>query len=234
MRNIFVTKDRIFWIATAIAIVSVAIAMITQEQLWLFLLIASYLLRPTLASLGLAHRYVDERELSIQYRAGNLGFAVMMITCVTMAVSLAAKGDKNWDLFNLPILLGLAGRAVFSVVLRRRLRAAARTMITAVGLFVAFFAAASHGASWGGLIEASPGLIVAALGIASNRFPRTIGAVVIVFAVAAMIFIVGMRFTAGQFATAALIGIPLILAGVGLMRPDPPEPVTTSSPSSIP
>ncbi len=234
MPNIFRSKDRIFWIATAIAIVSVAIAMITQEQLWLFLLIASYLLRPTLASLGLAHRYVDERELSIQYRAGNLGFAVMMITCVAMAVSLAAKGDKNWDMYNVPIILGLAGRAMFSVVLRRRLRTAARTMITAVGLFVAFFAAASHGASLEGLMEASPGLIVAALGIASNRFPRTIGAVVIVLAVVAMIFIVRLRFTAGQFVTAAVIGVPLLLAGFGLMRPDPQEPVTTPSPSSIP
>ena len=52
-------KDRIFWWATGIFVLAIVMASVTKEQLWLALMIASYLLRPTLASLGLARHSVD-------------------------------------------------------------------------------------------------------------------------------------------------------------------------------
>jgi hypothetical protein len=76
--------DRIFWWATAIFVLAIIIFVITGEQLWLALMIVSYLLRPTLTSLGFAKRILDERQMSIHYRPGNIAFAVMMATAVIM------------------------------------------------------------------------------------------------------------------------------------------------------
>lgn len=81
-------KDSIFWLATCIFVSGVTIFAFTQNQLWLFLLAGSYLLRPTLASLNIAKSLVDERQMSIQFRSGNIAFAVMIIACIIMAVGL--------------------------------------------------------------------------------------------------------------------------------------------------
>ena len=47
-------KDPIFWWATGIFVLALALFAVTQNQFWLALMIGSYLLRPTLASLGVA------------------------------------------------------------------------------------------------------------------------------------------------------------------------------------
>ena len=75
-------KDHIFWWASGIFITALTLAAVTENQLWLAFLIGSYLLRPTLASLGLAKRYVDERQLSIHYRSSNVAFVVMIIVSI--------------------------------------------------------------------------------------------------------------------------------------------------------
>ena len=85
-----IKKDPIFWCASGIFVLALLLFAVTNQQLWLFMMIISYMLRPTLASLGVAKRYVDERQMSIYYRSGNIGFAVMIICCVMFAVKLSA------------------------------------------------------------------------------------------------------------------------------------------------
>ena len=101
-------RDWIFWVASGIFALSIVIAAITRDQLWLFLMVASYLLRPTLASLGLARRSTDERQMSIQYRSGNIAFAVMIVASIVLAVVQQSKGDKSWEMFNIVIKIGRA------------------------------------------------------------------------------------------------------------------------------
>ena len=55
-------KDAIFWIATGIFVLAILIFAITGEQFWLALMIVSYLLRPTAASIGLAGKSVEGRK----------------------------------------------------------------------------------------------------------------------------------------------------------------------------
>src|SRR3989339_1205800 len=111
--RIMLKKDGIFWAATGIFVLAIVIFAITGEQLWLALMIASYLLRPTLASFGVVRRYVDERQMSIHYRSGNIAFAAMMITSVCLAVIQSSKDDPSWELFNILIIVGLATKALF-------------------------------------------------------------------------------------------------------------------------
>lgn len=73
-----IKRDPIFWWASAIFVLGLILFAVTQDQVWLALGIVSYLLRPTLASLVVAGEYVDERQMSLHYRSGNLAFAVMI------------------------------------------------------------------------------------------------------------------------------------------------------------
>lgn len=219
-------KDRIFWWAASIFVLAIVVFAITGEQLWLALMIASYLLRPTLASLGFAKRSVDERQMSIQYRSGNIAFAAMMATAVILAVVLSAKNDPSWEMFNIVIIIGLAAKALFNVLLTKNYREAASRIIMAVGLMIALFAAMSHGLSIASLMEAAPGLAIAGIGWISRKYPRTIGT--LVFAVTAVLafFILQKGPTIGQITTAFLISTPLILAGTCLFLPDRDEAET--------
>jgi hypothetical protein len=197
-------------------VLAIVIFAITGEQLWLTLMIASYLLRPTLASLGVARRLVDERQMSIQYRSGNVAFAAMMVTAIVLAVVQNAKGDPNWDLFNIVIIVGLAAKALFNVLLVKNYRQAATRIIIAVGLMMTLFSSMSHGFSLMTLAEAAPGLAIVGIGFLSRKFPRIVGILVFVATAALLFVILGKGFTIGQITTAVVIGVPLILAGACL------------------
>jgi hypothetical protein len=213
-------KDPIFWYASGIFVLAIIIYAITGEQLWLTLMIASYLLRPTLASLGVGRKSVDERQMSIQYRSGNIAFAAMMIAAIVLAVVQSSKGDPNWDLFNIIVIVGLAAKALSNVLLVKNYRQAATRIIMTVGLMVALFASMSHGLSVATIMEAAPGLIVVGIGWLSGKFPRLVGILVFVVTAGLLVVILGKGFNLGQITTAAVIGIPLILAGLCLFTRD--------------
>jgi hypothetical protein len=211
-------KDPIFWWATGIFVLALALFAVTQNQFWLALMIGSYLLRPTLASLGVAKSYVDERQLSIHYRSGNIGFAVILIVCVIFAVKLGAENNPDFELFAAAIIIGLAAKALFNVILIKNIREAASRILIGVGLLVALFASFDAGSFTGIIISVLPGLVIAGIGLFASKYPRVIGIVIIVLAVAAMIFLLTFKKGWGQVVTAAVIGIPLLLAGAGLYR----------------
>ena len=85
-------------------------------------MICSYLLRPTLTSLGVGKRCLDERQLNIHYRSGNIGFAVTIIVCVIFAIKLSAENNHDFELFAIVIIVGLATKALFNVILAKNLR----------------------------------------------------------------------------------------------------------------
>jgi hypothetical protein len=227
-------KDRVFWWAAGIFGLAIILFASTGNQLWLALMVASYLLRPTLASLGVARRLVDERQMSIQYRSGNVAFAAMMITAIVLAVAQNIKGDHSWELFNIVIIIGLATKALFNVLLMKNFREAGARIIMAVGLMVALFASMSHGLSLATFFEALPGLAIVGIGWLSKRFPRTIGT--LVFGVTAVLLFIVLEkgITIWQVTTAVLISMPLIIAGVCLFVRDRDETGTENETSTKP
>jgi hypothetical protein len=216
-------KDPIFWVACGIFVLAFALFFITKEQLWLFLAIGSYLLRPTLASIGIGRRYTDERQLSIHYRSGNIGFAVTIIMCVIFAIKLSSENNHDFELFIAAIIIGLAAKAVFNVVLVKNFRQTMPKIIIWVGLLVALFSSLDVGSALGILISIIPGLVIAGLGFLGLRYPRIIGIVIIVLAIAASIFILTFRKGWGQIITAAVIGLPLLIAGYYLLKTENKE-----------
>lgn len=144
----------------------------------------------------------------------------MMVTAIVFAVSQNIKGDPSWDLFNIVILVGLAAKALFNVLLVKNFREAGARIIMAVGLMVALFASVSHGLSVEALIEAAPGLAIVGIGWLSKKFPRTIGTLVFAVTTVLLFFILRKGFTIGQVTTAVLISVPMILAGACLFVRD--------------
>jgi len=212
-------KDPIFWWASGIFILALLLFAITQNQLWLALMIGSYLLRPTLASLGVAKRYVDERQISIHYRSSNIAFVVMIIACILFAAKLSAKGDNDWEIFNMIIIVGLASKALFSIVLAKNLREGATKIIIAAGLLITLFVAMEsvyRGLSLNTFLNMTPGLAIVGIGILSKHFPRAIGVVVFLITVALEFVILSKGLGWGQIVTALIVGVPLLFAGVCL------------------
>ena len=219
-------KDPIFWAATAIGVAALLIATVTRNQLWLALMIGSYLLRPTLASLGTGRRFVDERQMSLYYRSGNIAFAVMIITSVILAIKLSAENNHDWEMFALVIAIGLATKALLNVVLAKNFRQGASKIIMAVGMLITLFVAMEtfdEGLNLGMLIHFLPGLAILAAGWISKFYSRPVAILLFVVTAALILLILSKGFTWGQIGTALLIGVPLITAGVCLLVPDKDE-----------
>jgi hypothetical protein len=220
---IMLKRDWIFWCAAGIFALAAILAVVTKNDQWLLLMAASYLLRPTLASLGLARRLVDERQMSIQYRSGNIAFASMLAAAIIISIMQQMKGDHSWELFNIVIVVGLAAKALFNVLLVKNYREAGSRIIMAVGLLATLFAAAENGLTLGGLMESAPWLVIAGIGWLSRKFPKTIGAIIFVVTAVLLAFILSKGFTVGQMATAAIVCIPMSLAGACLFARQQPE-----------
>lgn len=212
-------RDPIFWAASAIFVLALVLFAVMRNQMWLTLMIGSYLLRPTLASLGLAKRYVDERQLSIHYRSGNIGFAVTIIVCIIFAIKLSSEDNHDFELFAMTIMIGLAAKALFNVILAKNYREAASKIIIGVGLLVGLFASFDAGSVAAFLASVGVGVAIAALGLVSRKYPKPVGAVLFALAALAMVIIL-RRITWGQIGVAVLIGVPLVVAGVCLFVGD--------------
>jgi len=213
-------KDFIFWVATCIFILGIVLYGITQNQLWLFILVGSYLLRPTLASLNIAKSHVDERQMSIQYRSGNIAFTVMIIGCIIMAVYQGSKDDHSWELFSAIVIIGLAAKAMSNIILVGNYREAATKIIMTVGSMIVLFVALENGFSLGGLIESLPGLGIIIVGWLSKKYPKTIGGIIFGITIGMFVLIMSRGFVIGQIITAVLICVPLASAGIGLIHGD--------------
>lgn len=214
-------KDPIFWWAIGIFALALLLFLITQSPNWLFLGIASYLLRPTLASLGVARRHMDERQMNVNYRSGNIAFAVTILTCVICSIMLFAKDDHAFEMFHMAIVVGLATKALFNVILIKNFREAAAKILIGVGLLMALFMSFSSFRPFSlvsFVMNILPGLAVAGIGFLSKSYPRPAGILILAAAAFLLWRIFDKGFDWGQIAAAVIVCVPLIIGGVFLMR----------------
>jgi hypothetical protein len=174
-----------------------------------------------MASLGIARKNVDERQMTIHYRSGNIGFAVLLITCVLFMAKLELEGNHAFEWFATAIILGLAAKALFNVILVKNYREAASKIIISAGLLIALFAAADGGSILGALMQSAPGLVIAGLGLLAKKYPRTVG-LVVTLATACLVLLImtvglaNSKSLWGQIAVAVIVGAPLLTAGISL------------------
>lgn len=215
-------RDPIFWWASGIFVLALVLFAITQVDTFLALIVVAYLLRPTLASMGIARKYVDERQLSLNYRSGNIAFFVMMVTCIIFAAKLRAENDHTGEMFYMVIVIGAVAKALFNILLTKSFREVAPKIIISVGLLVALFSGMDsirHGIfSANFLRNLLPGLIVAGIGVLSRFYPRASAIVIFLLAVAFLAWRLSVDTSWGTIGTILIIDVPLLAASWGLWR----------------
>jgi len=218
-------KNPIFWWASGLFVLGIVLFAITQNQIFLIgFIIAAYLLRSALASLGIAKKYVDERQMNLNYRSSNIAFIVMMVACVFFAGYLMAEDNHTFEMFLMVIVIGIATKALFNVLLSKHFREVAPKIIIGVGLLVALFSGIGAIDRGNGifsinfLMNALPGLIIAGLGILSKYFPRVIAVVLFFIMIALVTFIFRKDIDWGTIGGSLIIGVPLLAASLGLWR----------------
>jgi hypothetical protein len=227
MREMMRRRDPIFWAATGIFVLSLVLAKLIDDG-FLFLMVGAYLLRPTLHSLGFAKKLVDERQLQIQYRASNVGFAALVIGNIVVVLYLMGQQDHAWELVNAVLLIGLAVRALTGLLMVGDLSAAGPRILFAVGLFLCLFGIIEGGGlSLDSLAHGIPGLVVIGIGLAARRWPKAIAGILLVFVafIAAWFVNRALRGSSpvgwGEVVTLLLIATPLVVAAICLLRARP-------------
>jgi len=217
-------RDPIFWMAAAIFVVALALAA-AFGQGFLLLMVGAYLLRPTLHSLGFFRTLADEREMQIQYRAGNVAFATMVLGVIVVIARLMTTGDHAWEMLVPVLLFGLAARALARLLMEGDLAVAGPRIVIAVGLFLVLFGLLEGGVALPSTMSHGvPGLALALLGLAARKRPRPVAFVLLALAalvttlVVASAVGVGRQLMWGTVVAVALIVIPVIVAAVCLLR----------------
>jgi hypothetical protein len=162
-------RDAIFWAATGVFIIAVALGAAVDERFYL-LMVVSYLLRPTVHSLGFARTLVDERQLAIHYQAGNVAFAVMVIGNIVVMLYLMSQDDHTYEKILLVLFVALATRALVGLLKVGDPAVAGPRILMAVGLLMSLFGVL-EGPMAGALVRGAPGLVLVALGVAARKRP---------------------------------------------------------------
>ena len=149
----------------------------------------------------------------------------MIIACILFAAKLESEGNHDWEIFHMIIIIGLAVKAVFNIVLAKNLREGASKIILAAGLLITLFVAMNSlkQGFLDFLMNLIPGLAIVGLGILSKYFPRVTGVLIFIITVVLEFAIFSKGLNWAQFGTALIVGIPLLIAGVCLYIPDKNE-----------
>jgi len=189
-----IKRDKIFYSASALSLVGVVLAILGYDFA-LLLLVAAYLLRPSLHEFGLAKQYADERQLIIHSRSGNIGFLVVMLAAVGFALCRISRGESAEELYQI-IFLGLAARAMTKLILIGEYRKAGVIIISAVGVFLGLFIVAEGGLSVSSIFGVVLGGMIIGLGQLARKFPKVVGSLL-----AALVVVVILGFRLYDFRT---------------------------------
>ncbi len=214
--------DPVMWWTWGVFTLSLILFAFTGSDVFLVLVVTAFLLKPTLASAGMLKKYVDEREMSINFRSGNLAFFVMMLACVFMAAILRSQDDNASEMFYMVIIIGIVAKGLLYILMSKNFRETAPKIMITAGILIAAFSGIGvirHGVfSIDFLMNVLPGTVIIAVGIVSKYYARA-GAVSILAIVVFLSLIIFKRgFDWSSAGTALIVVIPLLAASYGLWR----------------
>jgi hypothetical protein len=180
-------RDKIFYSACGLSCVGIVLAVLGYDFALLFF-VAAYLLRPSLYEFGLVKQYADERQMTIHSRSGNIGFIVVILAAVGLALWRIARGEQPEELYEL-IFLGLAARAMTGLIMIGEYRKAGVVIISAVGIFLALFIVAEGGFSVVSIFGIVLGGIIVGLGQLARKFPKVMAFLLAAVAVGAILIL---------------------------------------------
>jgi hypothetical protein len=164
--------DLISWIAAVIFVISILLGAFV-DNVFLYLLIVPYMLRPTIMAFGGGKKFADERQRFLQYHSGNIALTVLIITIIIFAITDGMNG-KPMDNYNIMLAITVVTKALVGLILIGDFKAAGVRTGIYIALFYALFA--SFGAfkiifSFTFLLIISPAIVVAGVSLLGNRKP---------------------------------------------------------------
>ena len=177
--------DSVFYVSWVLVAGAVGLAAAGLNA-GILLFVLAYLLRPILHEFGIATQYVDERELSIHSRSGNVAFIIVMLGAAGFMLYHLARGEEIGDDVVL-LCLGVGVRALTGLILTGAYRRAGVLIITVVGLAIATFGFLDGGFSVPALVLGSIGLAIIGFGQIARRAPRGVGILLLFIAAAAVV-----------------------------------------------
>jgi hypothetical protein len=208
--------DAVSWSATGIFALGLVLGG-TAHGAFLFLMLGAYLLRPTLNALGLAKRYVDERQLQIQFHSGNIGFAVAMLAAAALAIKAQVEG-RRIDEYVFIISFGVAAKAIVGLLMAADPRTVGVRIACTIGLLATLFTLLEGGSLTGIVIQALPGVIVLSIGLLGLWKPVP-SAVLLALAAAFTAYFFGIRGAwTLRWQMLLLVTVPLTIASISLFR----------------
>lgn len=213
-------KDPVFWWTWGIFTTGLVLFAVTQMDIFFILIVIAFLMKPTLASVGMLKKYTDERELSINFRSGNIAFFVLMIACVFMAAKLRAENDHAYEMIYMIIVLGLVTKALVYILMAKDFRKTAPKIMITAGILIASFSgmgSIDHGVfSMSFIMNTLPGFIIIGVGILSKFYPRIAAVLIVMMALFISYFIFRRGLGWSSVGTAFIVLTPLIGASYGL------------------
>ncbi len=207
---------RLIWIgATGL------LALLWRAEALIFL-VGLVFLGPLLRESGI-DRDADERETMLHMQAGYYGFlsAIFTIFIVMSWIFFVEQKNPN-PAWYLALIIPLLVRGSFYTWKNTGLRRLGLGLGFTFGTIWTLFALISHGFSVPGFIEATIGLSILAAALASLRWPRLGGSLLLAFGLGAALFFTPRWIKFAQPFTAAvmvcLLPFPLILSGISLIK----------------
>jgi hypothetical protein len=215
-------KDSVFIWTWGVFVLSLVLFAFTESDVFLVLVVAAFMLRPTLASVGLLKKSVDERELSINFRSGNVAFFVMLLACVFMAAVLRAEKNHAYEMFYMVIAVGLVSKGLIYILMSKNFRETAPKIMITAGILIACFS--GTGAFDQGVLSLNfimnilPGIVIIATGIVSRFYPKAGSIAILIITLYLSYFILRRGVNWSSAGTALLVLAPLLAASFGLWR----------------
>jgi hypothetical protein len=203
-----VKRDPIFWWATGIFFTSLLLALFVDSN-FAFAIVAAYLLRPALLSLGLAVKHADEREKQIHFHSGNIAFIVVIVAVAILAAKAQINHKPTGELLTL-LALGLAAKALVGLVMVRDYRSAGVQITITIILVVTAFITIGSGLSAATLFGIGFALLLSFIAMLGLKYPRVIAVLLIIVAIAIISIMPGL-------VTILLLPLPLVVAAVCLL-----------------
>jgi hypothetical protein len=209
--------DTVSWIATGIFAAALLLGVLVHP-LFLYMLVAAYILRPTLYAVGVATRTADERLRAIQFRSGNAALAVLVTAIVVFAVRAELQGRPTDDYITL-LCIGLAAKALMGVLMAGDARAAGFRIGIAIAFCYLLFTVLEGGPAMGMLMQGLPGLAILGAALLGRWKPLVGGSCFTVLAAAAFsVFGPAGGLTMSRALMGLLLALPLAAAAACFFR----------------
>jgi len=168
------------------------------------------------------HRsHVDVRQLQISRFSTAMAFyAYLVVLLIVLIKDYLIQNKHPGDAMLALLVIPLAVKLFISLLQNHPPQKAARSITLFFAGVWLIFALLSHGLSWMTLVEMLPFLLLTGLALATDRWPRLCGVLLILLGLGfGFVFLPSQRSFYGGLMLFTVLALPMLLSGIALLVP---------------